>query len=195
MQHSLSCECGAFRAHVTLPVPAARAICYCKDCQAYARLLGKEDRILDADGGTDIIATMPSHVQIEQGREQLTCVRLTEKGPLRWYTRCCGTPIGNSARDPKVHYIGLIHTALAQPITPSFGPAGARLNTGSARGKVAAAPRQTLAAMFKIMRFMLPARLSKARQADNPFFDAGTAQPIAKPTLLSEEELTRLRGG
>ena len=51
-------------------------ICYCKDCQAFARFLERPD-LLDPAGGTDIFQMPPA--------------RLSDKGVLRWYTDCCRT--------------------------------------------------------------------------------------------------------
>jgi len=64
---------------------------------------------------------------------------LSEKGLLRWYTACCRTAIGNTPRNPKLSYVGLVHSCLAgSPIEldAAFGPAKAAINTASANGTV-----------------------------------------------------------
>jgi hypothetical protein len=191
MNHPLKCRCGTIRGHVTLPTIAARAVCYCKDCQAYAHFLGHSADVLDAHGGTDIVATMPSHVRFEQGLEKLACMSLSDKGILRWYASCCATPIGNTPPDRKVHYVGLVHTCLAKPLEPAFGPARVRLNTASATGPVQGTPLAMGAAMLKLMRFMLPARFT-ARHRDNPFFEVASGQPVVRRRVLSADERARL---
>ena len=40
---------------------------------------------------------MPKFMTMTQGADRLTFLRMTEKGPLRWYASCCNTPIGNTA--------------------------------------------------------------------------------------------------
>lgn len=115
----LRCTCGKLQGQLATQPTSGRARCYCKDCQAYARFLGRQSEILDAHGGTDLIATLPAAVRFTAGLEQLACVTLTDKGPLRWYATCCRTPIGNTARDHKIALCGrgqsLPGFALGQP--------------------------------------------------------------------------------
>ena len=194
MNHSLRCRCGAVRGHVSLTAPAARAVCYCKDCQAFAHYLGRPEDVLDEAGGTDIVATAPSQVRFEQGLDDLACMSLSERGLLRWYASCCSTPIGNTPRDRKVHYVGLVHSCLsAQSMDESFGPARVRINTKSARRSVKATPVAMFATALKLMRFMLPPRLS-GRYRDNPFFNA-QGDPIRAPRVLDSAERSRLKAG
>ncbi|MED5617660.1 DUF6151 family protein [Ideonella sp. BN130291] len=192
MKHALACRCGRVRGHVILPTIAARAVCYCKDCQAYARFLGQEAAVLDAQGGSDIVATMPSHLRFEQGLDALACLSLTPKGILRWYASCCATPIGNTPPDRKVHYVGLVHSCLAKPLEPAFGPARVRLNTASATGPVQGTPVAMGLAILKLMRFMLPARFT-ARHRDNPFFEADSGRPIVARRVLTPAELAAVK--
>jgi hypothetical protein len=51
----LGCRCGHVRgvANDVTPNSGFRFICYCWDCQAFARFLGRPD-VLDQAGGTDI---------------------------------------------------------------------------------------------------------------------------------------------
>jgi hypothetical protein len=136
MNHPLRCRCGSVQGHVAEPQRAmARAVCYCKDCQAYAHFLGR------AHGGTDVIAIHPQHVALTQGLDALACMALSPRGLLRWYANCCRTPIGNTSRNPKTAYVGLVHTCLegaGVPIERSFGPVGMRLNTTSAAARALA---------------------------------------------------------
>jgi hypothetical protein len=43
----------------------------------------------------------PAHVKLGAGTDALRCLRLSDKGVLRWYTDCCRTPIGNTAASPR----------------------------------------------------------------------------------------------
>ena len=56
---ALRCGCGAVSGRVEAPERAGRAICYCRDCRAFARWLGHPERTLDPAGGTDVVATTP----------------------------------------------------------------------------------------------------------------------------------------
>ena len=92
MNHSLRCRCGTLRGYVSHPEDVNRGVCYCKDCQAFAHFLETADSVLDSAGGTEVIQTTPANVTITQGQSKLACVRLRNKGLLRWYTSCCKTP-------------------------------------------------------------------------------------------------------
>ena len=193
MNHRLRCECGAIRGYVALPAKTVRLVCYCKDCQAFARYLERAGDVLDPQGGTDIVATAPSHVRFEQGLDALACMSLSDTGMLRWYASCCRTPIGNTPRDRKTHYVGLIHVCLGeQPLNASFGPARVSLNTKSARGHVSATPVSTVLAIFKIIGLVAPARLMR-RYDVNPFFDPVSGGPVKQPRVLSEAEASALK--
>lgn len=86
MALSLRCECGRVQGRVETEQVYVRAKCYCRDCQAYARWLDRPG-VVDAQGGTDIVATNPAAVHIIAGDEQIACMSLGEKGLLRWYDR------------------------------------------------------------------------------------------------------------
>ena len=63
--------------------------------------------MLDAAGGTDIFQLPPGRVRLTAGAEALRCVRLSDRGVLRWYADCCRTPIANTA-GPRFPIIGMI---------------------------------------------------------------------------------------
>lgn len=197
MDLPVRCRCGQFEGQLGSPERAGRAVCYCRDCQAFARFVGEPERILDAAAGTDIIATSPRFLRIARGQQQLRCMSLSEKGLLRWYTACCRTPIGNTPRDPKMSYVGLVHSCLAATpgeLDAAFGPPRVALNTASASGTVKGTPWATLGAMLKIIRNVAGSRLG-GKYRDNPFFVPGTAQPLASPQVLTAAERAALRGG
>ncbi|HYD62522.1 MAG TPA: DUF6151 family protein [Noviherbaspirillum sp.] len=198
MNHPLRCQCGTLKGHVSLAGHINRAVCYCKDCQAFARYLGKDNEVLDAMGGTDIVQTQPAHVVFTEGKEALACIRLTDKGLLRWYARCCNTPIGNTASDFKLSFVGLIHNCLetsGKPLEESFGPVRMYVSTKStksAKGTPPSSPLRTTAAIFGIFAMIARARINGSYKR-TPFFDAERGAPVAAPKVLSPEELARAR--
>jgi len=195
MNFPLRCACGQVSGHIEQPQRAGRAICYCLDCQAFARFLGRPEQTLDAQDGTDIVATVPRFVHFRTGLHHLQCLSLSPRGLLRWYAGCCHTPIGNTPRDPKMSYVGLVHDCLGgSPADKdaAFGPPRLALDTPSARGPVAATPWPMLQAALKIARNVGGARLS-GRYKDNPFFKPGMAEPIVPPQVLSAEQRRSLR--
>jgi len=70
------------------PSSGFRFVCYCQDCQAFARFLERRD-LLDAAGGTDIFQMPPGRVKFTTGTDAVRCLRLSSK-VSRWYTDCAG---------------------------------------------------------------------------------------------------------
>ena len=57
----LGCRCGQLHGRVANASPrfATRVVCYCDDCQAYLRHLGRAD-LLNPKGGTDVVQVAPA---------------------------------------------------------------------------------------------------------------------------------------
>jgi Family of unknown function (DUF6151) len=186
----LRCACGQVKGHLESPHRAGRATCYCHDCQAFARFLGRPEATLNALGGTDIVATSPRFVRFTAGTDRLQCMSLGPRGLLRSYAGCCRTPIGNTPRNPKMSYVGLVHNCLAgSPAEKdaAFGPARLAVNPKSASGRVAATPLPMLLAALKILRNVGGSRLNGTYR-QNPFFRSGTDEPIVPPQELTAEQ-------
>ena len=174
---------------------ANRGVCYCKDCQAFAHFLERRsDAVLNELGGTEIVATLPKHVHFTQGLEALVCMSLSDHGLLRWYTSCCNTPIGNTPRDFKIPYVGLIHSCLgkrAPSLEDSFGPVRMVLQPKSANGQVKPTPRSNFVTMLRIMKSVIAGRLS-GNYKRNPFFVEDSGTPIKQQRVLTKAERTRV---
>ena len=189
MMLNLRCRCGQLRGRVDTARVAARAVCYCKDCQAYGRFLGGEG-ILDAAGGTEVAATLPAAVRFEAGVEHLACMSLSPKGLNRWYAGCCRTPIGNTPREPRTAYVGLVRACLDAPdaeLDRALGASVCRAETQSAQAPVASTGLRTARAVLEIGWMLMKARLGGGYR-DNPFFRPGTDEPVQAPQVLSLEE-------
>src|ERR1700733_16290373 len=111
----LRCRCGHVRgvARGISPSAGFRFICYCMDCQAFARFLDRAD-VLDGAGGTDIVQMPPGRVTLTAGADALRCLCLSNRGVLRWYADCCRTPIANTAARPGFPVLGVIHSFMDQ---------------------------------------------------------------------------------
>ena len=191
---SLRCECGQVQGRVDAGPAYTRATCYCRDCRAYARWLDRPG-MLDAQGGTDIVAINPRAVRFTSGIEHVACMSLSPKGLLRWYASCCRAPLGNTPRNGRIAYVGLPAVGLAPPaaVDKAFGPAGRTLiNTGSALGEVKSTPTAFLVDGLRIAAGILGARLR--RQPPSLFFDAD-AGPIREPQVLDRGERAALYDG
>ena len=194
MKHPLQCLCGTIKGFVDEPRRANRAVCYCRDCQAFAHFLGKSDEILDELGGSEVIQVLPKNVTFTQGTEALASMRLTAKGLLRWYAGCCNTPIGNTLDNFKISFIGLVHNCLEtadRPIQDSFGPVRVWVNTKGAKGN----PKpKTVGVGTTILWFL--GNVAKARidgsYKQTPLFLVDKGTHIVSPRVLSPEELARV---
>jgi hypothetical protein len=194
MNHPLRCQCGTLRGQVSQPEKATRIVCYCKDCQAFARFLGKPDVILDELGGSDILAVHPQTVTFTEGQQALACMSLSPSGMLRWYASCCNTPIGNTSRDPRMAYVGLSHSCLEKPgssISDVFGPVRMRAMTKGAKGPVEASALASARTIAGIAVSVIAARLSGSYKR-TPFFDVANGTPVAAPRVLTPQERERL---
>jgi hypothetical protein len=194
MSHPIQCRCGTLKGHVSRSHGVNRCVCYCRDCQAFARFLGRADEILDASGGTDVIQTRAANVVFTAGSESLACMRLTPNGMLRWYSTCCKTPIGNTVANPKVSFVGLVHTCLegtGPTLDASFGPVRAYVNTQSAKGGGKSSPLALIAVILRVMGIVARARVDGSYKR-SPFFAGGTGAPIVAPKVLSPGERDQL---
>jgi hypothetical protein len=191
MTHPLRCNCGKLTGTVDCTKDINRCICYCNDCQAFARFLKREDDILDEIGGTSIIQTIPKHVTFLEGTENLACIRLTENGLLRWYAACCNTPIGNTHPNFKLPFIGLIHNCLSTDrasLDETFGPIRTYVSTKEAIGEHKPQSTGFLAGALRVMGMVLRSRLDGSYK-QTPFFNPATGVPIVTPKVLTRQEL------
>jgi Family of unknown function (DUF6151) len=195
MNHPLQCTCGTLKGYVSHPERVNRVVCYCRDCQAFAHFLGRAAEILDAKGGTDVIQTIPANVTFTQGQEVLACMRLSAKGLLRWYAKCCNTPIGNTLADFRFSFIGLIHTCLEnsnRSLDDSFGPVRMWSFTKGAKGPVKPHSVAMVAGIVRFIAMMMRARISGDYKR-TPLFLKDTGAPIAVPKILSRSERETIR--
>jgi len=190
--HNIQCQCGQFRAQLVGDGTRNHIRCYCSDCRAFAHFLEQGERVLDAHGGTEIVQVSQARLQLIQGREHLAAVRLSDKGMLRWYAACCKSPIGNIMPDPKMAFIGLIHTALDRArIDQDFGSVTACFETQAATGEPKPAQKGLLPVILRFMWMTIAARVSGSYKR-SPLFDAD-GQAIVKPQILSAQALQVLK--
>ena len=190
----LRCRCGHVRgiASNVSPSKGFRFVCYCKDCQAFARFLERPD-VLDPLGGTDIFQMPPGRVKLTAGAEALRCLRLSDKGVLRWYTDCCRTPIANTA-GAGFPIIGLIHSfadhaADGRSRDEVLGSPLCRIYERSATGPLTpdAPPPPSLRTFVRRALKMLDWWV-RGLARPSPFFDDRTNAPRSVPRVLTPSE-------
>lgn len=191
--HQFQCNCGAVRGQIEGSGAHNHLVCYCTDCQAFARYLGKASEVLDAQGGTEIVQLAQPRLHFLQGEDRLSAVRLSEKGLVRWYTACCRTPIGNTLSDPKASVIGLVHACLdPAQIDKDFGTNIVAVNTATALGEPKPKQSGLLGVIARSLSIIF-ANLISGRYRKSPLFN-GSGSPRVEPEVLTPEELARLKG-
>lgn len=200
MNISLKCNCGSFEGLISEISHSLnrRFVCLCNDCQAYAHFLGRVDTVLDPNGGTEILSVHPAKIKITQGVENLTCVRLSDDGMIRWYTRCCKTPIANTQTSPRFPYVGLVHTIMnfsgnSNEKEQKLGPIYARVNGKYGIGPLPPHTSQNtpLKLIFWTLLFLVRGFIWKL-YTPSPFFDSNTGKPRVTPSVLSDSEYESL---
>lgn len=190
MLHPLACRCGTLRGAVDTRAPHERIICYCADCQAYGHALGRPGEDLDARGGTNALLTVPSAITLTQGADQLAALRMTGRGPLRWYAACCRTPIANTGPSREAAYASLLAPCLggAGPaLDAAFGPVRLFGFVRNARGRPKPPRTPFVGVLLRVLARSVKARLDGGYRR-NPFFDAVTGRPVAEPEILAPDQ-------
>ena len=186
----VQCECGNFRAKLqAFPRHTpGRLVCYCDDCQAYLRHLGRTD-LLDENGGTEVVPAYPADVQILSGPEHLKCTRLSSKGLFRFSTSCCNTPIVNTKPGrPWAGFFRCVYTFKhARELDQQLGPVRSRIMGLYAQGEPPAGTpsKFNFNAFLAVMPFMLKGTLL-GKSKPSPFFESDGVTPIVEPQLVNQ---------
>lgn len=122
-----SCACGRVSLEAR-GAPIVRAVCYCDDCQKGAHqieALPGAPRILDADGGTDLVLFRKDRVSVAKGEELLKPYKLKDASTTkRVVAACCNSAIYLGFDDSKHWY-----SMYRKPMRGDLPPVQYRLNT------------------------------------------------------------------
>ena len=190
---SLRCRCGHVRgvASEVTPHSGFRFVCYCGDCQAFARVLERPD-VLDTAGGTDIFQMPTGRVRLTAGTDAVRCLHLSGR-IFRWYTDCCRTPIGNTA-GPRFPIVGLIHSFMdndadGRSRDEVLGAPLGRIFERSAVGPLPPdAPPAASLGLFANRTVKLLGWWLGGLGRPNPFFHHQTNAPISEPRVITPSE-------
>jgi hypothetical protein len=184
----LSCNCKKVQGQTEYVSAKSgnRIVCCCIDCQKFATFLCQEQQVLDQYGGTDIFQMPISHVHVTQGNEHIACIKLSDKGLHRWYTKCCHTPIGNTLGG-KGPFIGVIHSFMQHSGTrdSDLGVHKGYVHSQSAR---LAVPDNLKTSSFKAISSLLIKLISwklKGLHRPSVFFNED-GKPVVKPEVLKQ---------
>ena len=183
---SLECECGRVQGVISDAVSGhdMRVICYCDDCQAFARVLGRANIILDSWGGTEILQVVPPRIVFTKGLDQLRCLRLTAKGLHRWYTNCCKTAVANTI-SAGMPFAGVIRDFIAGGVSDQeLGPVRYRVQGKHAHGTPPGHVYSGFPArsFFSFVPSLLLVML-RGQHRLSPFYDR-KGKPVSKPEVL-----------
>lgn len=164
---------------------------------------------MDSKGGTDIIQLSPAHFRLVTGKKNLSVLRLSPNGLLRWYASCCNTPICNTPANPDMPYLGLLTRNFkklkknakrnnkdqsvpnhADNILARIGPVSFGVGAGSQHPIVADwrvakgfGFKGLLSTLKNIGRWRL-----RGDQKRSELINAETGEPVLTPYILSLEE-------
>jgi hypothetical protein len=198
----LRCRCGHVRGTASAVSPSAgfRFVCYCTDCQAFARFLERMD-VLDGAGGTDIVQVAPGRVTLSAGIDALRSLRFSNK-VFRWYAGCCRTPIANGAFTPRVPILGLIHSFISaeakgrsrnEMLDEILGPPLCRIYERSATAPLPPdAPGPPSFGLFALRARKAFGWWWRGFGRPNPFFDPSTGAPLFAPRVITPGERSAL---
>ena len=160
------CQCG--KVEVEVPTAGVRLTCYCESCRAFVERLGKGER-LDAAGGSDLLQVAPDGVRIVKGQDHLAWMRLTEKGPLRWYATCCNTPMANTLPTRHVPFASFQVADLSP--TEDLPEVSAKVHLKGALAHVEGPHGSPLPMLLALLGRTVMAHVT-GKWRKNPFFDA-----------------------
>lgn len=180
----LRCKCGHVRgiAQEVAPYAGFRFVCYCEDCQAFARFLERPD-VLEYGGWNGHLPHASSRVKLAAGTDAVRCLRFSGK-VFRCYTDCCRTPIGNTA-SPRFPVVGLIHSFMdhdadGRSRDEALGAPLCRIFERSAIGPLPAnAPARPSFGLFVRRATTLLGWWLWGLGRPNPFFDYHTNAPLS----------------
>jgi hypothetical protein len=174
------------------PHSAFRFVCYCTNCQAFARFLERPD-VLDDAGGTDIVHMPAACVTLTAGADAVRCISFSAR-VLRWYADCCRTPIANTAASPRFPVVGLIHSFMdhaagGRAREQVLGPPLCRIYERSAIAPLPpGAPPPPSLRLFARRAAKILGWWMRGLGRPNPFFDDTTNAPLSVPRVLTRSE-------
>ncbi len=186
-----ACTCGEITGTLIAPTPknGARVVCHCTDCQNFARHLGMADRVLDAQGGTDLYSARCAAMQLTKGAEKLACLHLTDKPTLRWYATCCRTPMFNSYANGRMPYLTtFVANCDAAQAQATLGPVTGHLSLPKSAGELTDAPRMSFAKLMRGAFVRMVRDILSGDRRRSALFDAQTLEPICPPHRWSATE-------
>ncbi len=175
-----TCGCGDVVLNVT-PKGGTRVVCYCESCRGFVVRLGAEG-ILDDWGGNDLFQVAPEAAVFVTDADKVAWTKMTDKGPARWFTTCCKTPLANTLETRAVPFLTLQSAYF--DTQDDLPPIEIRVSRSGAKGHVPESSGGTWRLMRQFAMRSLRSRFTGGWQR-NPLFDAA-GQPIGPQVPLPD---------
>lgn len=179
---AFQCSCGALKGEIASAGPPTtfHAVCFCDSCRA-GEIYGQAPD--PAPGPVGIVQTSPHLLSITAGADNLAVFSFGPKNVLRWHASCCGAPLFNTPRNPKLSFVGLRTSRLVD--MTGIGPA---LTQGFIPAPDGKTRHKALAKLILATLKRITVNRITGRWAQTPLFDPKTLAPVATVKLLSKAE-------
>lgn len=132
--------------------------------------------------GVDLFQTTPDRIRIAAGQDQLALLRLSPRGLMRWYARCCGTPLFNTTSTPLFSFVGVLTRNLEG--SEALGPVVAHgfVDDGTGKSRHVHGGRVVRGLLSRAAGALI-----SGRWRQTPFFDPATRAPVAEAELAPRQ--------
>ncbi|WP_284125284.1 DUF6151 family protein [Parerythrobacter aestuarii] len=185
-----ACKCGAVAGKVEHAdcKQGDHVVCHCTDCRDLVRHFGQESRFLDDHDGTALYQSRCARLQIDRGLDELAGLHMTDAPTLRWYARCCGTPMFNTYKNGRLPYVTTLLGNCDVESRLRLGDPLGHLFLKDAKGDTSGLPELTMSRLLRRFFTRMIKDIASGDRRRNPLFDAKTLEPVIKPRHLTFEE-------
>lgn len=190
-----SCRCGAVRGAIEKAIPREGdfVVCHCTDCQTFANRFDAADRIFGADAGSLLYQSRCARIRIERGIDELRSLHLTEGPTLRWYAKCCDTPLFNSFKNGKLPYITtLIGNCDAEARARLLGEPIGHLFVDDDPTCTEPVRRLSMNTLMRRFFVRMVKDIVSGDRRRSALFDPKTLEPIAAPMHATKEPIAHV---
>ena len=176
---TLRCACGALTGCLAGRTAKAgtHIVCHCRDCRAFQVAVGRDDP--GADRGVNVLQIGPAGLKITG---DMAAIRMSPRGPFRFYAACCGTPIATTMTKPTIPFAGLLTAVLEDP--DRLGPVRANVNITGADGSV---KHKRIGRVVRAIFSNAGSACLRGERKVTPFFDPETGAPVVEPVVIDKE--------
>ena len=185
---AFACACGTVSGVIRQAGPREgdHVVCHCRDCRRFATRFDAGNRVLDDHGGTALYQSRCARVFFHAGREKLGCLHLTDKPTLRWYARCCDTPMFNTYATGRIPYVTtILGNCDGARVADLLGRPIGHLFTAEAPVHPGGVPEMSMTRLMRRFLGRMARDIVSGDRRRSPLFDPKTLLPIAEPVRVA----------